>query len=181
MPHDVSNSAPTDDRTREFLRLLKQHERQLTAYVFSVVPNWAQAEDILQETTLRLWDQFDRFEPGTNFGAWACTVARYLVLAAQKQAQREHLVFSPELTDVIEQEVARQSGDDGWLAHLAACMEKLDAASRDLLSRCYAPGAVIKQVAAALGRSVGGTHNALGRIRRQLHDCVERRIRMEGE
>lgn len=181
MPDFSSNVPSQDERTREFLRLLREHDRHLTAYVFSLVPDWAKAEDILQETTLRLWDQFDRFEPGTNFGAWACTVARYLVLAAQKQTQREHLIFSPELTEAIEQEVARQSNNDSWLAHLAACMDTLDAASRELISRCYAPGAVIKDVAAAVGRSVGGTYNALGRIRRLLHDCVERRIRTEGD
>ncbi|MCE9528757.1 MAG: sigma-70 family RNA polymerase sigma factor [Planctomycetales bacterium] len=181
MQDSPSNSPTPDDRTREFLRLLREHDRHLTAYVFSLVTDWAKAEDIVQETTLRLWDQFDRFQPGTNFGAWACTIARYLVLAAQKESQREHLVFSPELTDAIEEEVARQSNDHGWLTHLAACMDTLDAASRELISRCYAPGAVIKNVAAAVGRSVGGTYNALGRIRRQLHECVERRIRTEGD
>ena len=62
-----------------------------------MVPVWQDAEDILQETKVRLWDQFARFTPGTNFGAWASTVARFMVLEYRERASRQKLYFSGDL------------------------------------------------------------------------------------
>ena len=61
-------------KTVEFLRLLLQHERRIRAYILALVPNWADADDLYQETTVRLWEQFADYNPEKEFGAWACTV-----------------------------------------------------------------------------------------------------------
>lgn len=64
-----SHSPDGDDRTREFLRLLGQHERRLRGFILSLVPHWADAEDIAQEVRIRLWEQFDNYDPAKDFGA----------------------------------------------------------------------------------------------------------------
>jgi len=89
-----------DQRNADFVRLLKRYDRRLAAYVFSLVPDWNDAEDILQDTWVRLWEQFDEYRQGEDFGVWACTIARYLVMAYRKRMQRERLHFSPEVVDM---------------------------------------------------------------------------------
>ena len=85
-----------DESKRLFVRLLTQHERRVYGYILRMVPNWCEADEVLQETNIRLWEEFDRFEPGTDFAAWAIRVAHYQVLTWRKRRDRSRLVFSEE-------------------------------------------------------------------------------------
>ena len=50
----------------------------------SVLPNRTDVDDLLQETNLVLWREFESFEIGTNFTAWAYRIAHNQVLAWRK-------------------------------------------------------------------------------------------------
>jgi len=67
------------DRKEEFTEQLRQSHRQLLGYIFTLLRNLEDAQDVFQQTCIVLWDHFDEFEPGTNFTAWACTVAQFKV------------------------------------------------------------------------------------------------------
>ena len=75
-----------DESRRQFIRLMTRHERLVYGYILSLVPNWADADEILQETNIRLWEEFEKFETGTNFAAWAVRVAHFQVLTWRGQA-----------------------------------------------------------------------------------------------
>ena len=163
-----------ENRNIDFVRLLKTHDRRLAAYVFSMVPDWNDAEDIVQETCVRLWEQFDDYRPDEDFGAWACTIARYLVLAHRKKTQRQKLHFQSRVIEALHEQVAADhEKDERRLQALADCVRKLGESTRHLLRLCYGRRAKIKEVARELNRSVNGVYLALSRARRDLHDCVE--------
>jgi RNA polymerase sigma-70 factor (ECF subfamily) len=48
----------------------------LRAFAHSLTANPSQAEDLVQETLLKAWANQDRFQPGSNFMAWVCTILR---------------------------------------------------------------------------------------------------------
>ena len=168
-------------RTREFVRLLTQHERRVHAYIFSVVPNASDASDLVQETNVRLWEQFDQYEPASDFGAWACTIARYLVMAYRSEHQRDRLQFSQDFVDLVADEVAR-AADEADARHqaLAGCLRKLSQSSREALRHCYAEGEPIQKIADTLGRTPAATYKMLSRIRQTLRACIERTLSQEG-
>ena len=58
---------PEADRTTEFLTLLTQHDRALGVHVHALVNSNADTNDILQQTKMVMWKNFDQFENGTNF------------------------------------------------------------------------------------------------------------------
>ena len=162
------------------MRLLKQHDRQLAAYVHASVPDWNEAEDLVQETSVRLWEQFDKYEPGSNFGAWACTVARYLILDNRKRSARAHLYFRDEVLDAIGRDAdAVAVHTPSRLEALRHCVAELSTKGRELLGHCYGSDMQLTEVAAKTGRSVGSLYTAVSRLRRQIHDCIERRLREE--
>jgi RNA polymerase sigma-70 factor (ECF subfamily) len=169
-----------DQRNSEFVRLLKQHDRRVAAYVLSLVPDWNDAEDLLQDTWVRLWEQFDEYQHDQDFGVWACTIARYLVMAYRKRASREKLHFSPEVVNALATEVTVHCDTAERRLHaMLDCVRRLNAPARDLLRLCYAKGARIKNVAVQLGRSVNGTYLMLSRLRHELYDCVEAAVKAE--
>ena len=67
MPPSVHHT--NDDRVNQYIQLLAKHERRLRGYILALVPNYADAEDVAQDVRIRLWEQFDRYDPAKDFGA----------------------------------------------------------------------------------------------------------------
>ena len=164
-----------------FVRLLGQNQRRIFLYVMSLVPNWNDAEEIIQETNLVLWREFARFELGTNFTAWACKVALHRVLAWRKRVKRNRLEFSPAFLETVAEEADAAADDlEERSQCLARCIERLPAERRQMLRLRYSDGLAIEAIARELERTEEAVYRALSRIRRSLHDCVTHARLMEG-
>ena len=180
MSADPSKSSEHETRTREFVRLLSAHDQELSGYVVSLVPNWADADEIIQETKLRLWEQFDQYDPTKDFGGWARAIAYFMMLAYRKQSQRVAARFSQQFVDVVSREAASLATEAYPLRQaLSDCIAKLSQAARELLWACYAGKETIKDVAIRLGRSVRGTQRAVAKTRTDLQRCIEDAVRRE--
>src|SRR4051794_30712552 len=68
--------------------LFVQHTAALRGFVHALMPDFARADDIVQETFLTVTKKAGDFEPGTNFLGWACSIARFKVMEAGRKAQR---------------------------------------------------------------------------------------------
>lgn len=160
-----------------FIRLLGQHQRRIFLYVMTLVPNWNDAEEIIQETNLVLWREFGRFQLGTNFLAWASKVAFHQVLAWRKRKQRDRLEFSPAFLDAVAEEAAASADAlEERSQALSRCIDRLVPAHRDMLTLRYREGLAIEAIAQKIDRSVDAVYRALSRIRHSLHECVSRSL-----
>lgn len=178
-PNTLHNSIG-DDRYQAFVRLLTQNERRVYAYIAGQVTDWNDADDILQETNVRLWEQFDRFTPGTDFAAWACTVARYQILTYRKTKQRSKLIFSDAFIEAMQSRAPERTDlMDARRSALKNCISKLSENARHLLRAAYEPRMKIQDVAKRIGRSPEATSKALQRMRHTLHRCIEQKLAAE--
>jgi RNA polymerase sigma-70 factor (ECF subfamily) len=179
-PASASPRPPTD-RLARFLRLYTKHQHRILAYIFTLVPNRTDAEDLLQDTSVLLWEKFDQFEPGTDFTAWACRVAFLKVSDYRRQFVRARLVLSNELVESI----AVRAGElaphlDQRRKALDECLKRLEERDRRMIMARYEPGGSVDRAAKACGRSLQATYKALYRIRKALFDCVSLRVAEEG-
>ena len=174
------DDTPGNDRTQEFMELLTQHDRALGVYVYSLVRDGADADDILQQTKLILWRCFAQFEPGTNFLAWARKTAFHQVLTHRRQTKREHLPLSEETLEALHHEVERL-GDmgDSRRDALRACLAKLPAEHRQLVTLRYFEDLEIEQIADRIRSTVAAVYRALSRVRYALLGCVEKEMTKE--
>jgi RNA polymerase sigma-70 factor (ECF subfamily) len=164
-------------RQEEFVLLYTKTSAALFSYSLSLLPNWSDAEDILQQTSLELWRKFSQFEAGSDFLAWACQIARYKALTLMRSRGRDRHVFSLEVVERIAEEgIAETRLLDAERKALNDCLQKLRASERELLQRCYAVGATIKQVAEQVGRTPNSLYKVLNRIREALLRCIEARL-----
>lgn len=173
---------PSDERTRRFIALLTKHEQHVKRYILLLVPNLADAEQIAQETSVRLWEQFDEYDPAVaGFVVWARSIAYFQVLTFRKKAGRERVVFNSELVDALSDRVTVRSERlaDREEA-LIDCLNKIPEHGREIIRLYYFVGMKLRAAAEQLGRSVAATEKAVVRIRRLLHDCVEDTLQKEG-
>jgi RNA polymerase sigma-70 factor, ECF subfamily len=172
----------SDNQQREFVRLLAKHERQLAAYVHTLVPRWQDAEDVLQNVKIRLWEQFDSYRRDADFGAWAIAIASYMIRTYRKSHQRQRVCFNDELLERIAKYVPAISSplEDDRASAVMECVRLLNDAHRELLRRFCTTRRKIKDIACELGQTPSATRMALLRIRRSLFECVKKRLREGG-
>ena len=99
------------NREEEFTRLVTESQARVYAYIYALVQNAADTEDLVQQTLLVLWRRFDDFEEGSNFCAWAMTAARFEVLNFRRAGRRPNL-FTEELLNRIVDRAEAISGAD---------------------------------------------------------------------
>ncbi len=162
----------TPSRSEQFTQLLVQHQSQLVGYIFALVRDLNDTQDVFQKASLVLWRKFDSFD-GVNFVGWACRTAQLEAMSHLRAKRRADMIFSD---DVLAQlsEAGRQTLDEAprRLDALRACLAKLSQADRKLVDLCYLRGQAHKQVAENLGRSAPSLCRSLRRIRRILLACV---------
>jgi RNA polymerase sigma-70 factor, ECF subfamily len=178
-PLAAGGEAPGPAKSKLFLRLFLQNEGRLYAYILTLLPNRADADDVLQEASLVLWDKFDERHPPGDFAAWACRIAYFKVLDFLKKRQRSQVVFSQAMLERVAETAVEQAAAlqlDERREALADCIEKLGPRDRDLLGRRLALGATTRSTAAEVGRSVEAVYKALAKIRQALFECVTRAL-----
>ncbi|MEQ8849188.1 sigma-70 family RNA polymerase sigma factor [Botrimarina sp.] len=169
--------ANLEESDREFVRLMAANQHRIGAYIFTLVPNRSDADELLQETHVRLWEERDRFEPGTDFRAWALRVAYFEVLTWRKRSQRRPLIFNDELVmRLSESMIQQETHADEQETALRDCLDELSGRSRELLRRVYAKGEKIKDIATDLGTSADSMYKTVQRLRHGLRQCIEQRL-----
>lgn len=160
----------------DFSDQLVKVQKGLYAYILTLLPWPEQASDVLQQTNLVLWRDSDRFEPGTDFRAWAYRVAYFQVLGQRRKNQRDHLRFDDSLVRDLAVNMDRDpvSAEEEVLA-LRDCVKLLPEPDRELICRRYEAGVSVKAMAADLDQSPSAVAVRLFRIRQKLLDCVQQK------
>lgn len=180
---DALAPPPAPDKHKLFLRMFLQNERRLYAYVLTLLPNRADADDVLQETSLTMWDKFDPGAPPIEFLAWARRVAYHKVLDFNKKSNRSQARLSQIFVKRLAETAAEQANElqlDARRDALARCVEKLPQPDRDLLAHRFRDGATTQSTSEQLGRSVDAVYKALAKVRGALLQCVQKSLTQEG-
>jgi RNA polymerase sigma-70 factor (ECF subfamily) len=179
MDQKLQNDA---DSQKRLMVLMTRHHRQIFAYIYALVPNRYDAEDLLQETSVVICEKFDAFEDGTDFVAWACQIAYWRVRYSRQKFARSKVVFDQDIVDALAQTASEMAEelDERHLA-LGHCLQKLPPRDRELLLVRYEPGCGVEEAARRSGRTLQTAYKALTRLRKLLLDCVSTRLATGGE
>jgi RNA polymerase sigma-70 factor, ECF subfamily len=178
---EPDNNSETESRKR-LMALMTRHQRQIFGYIYALVPDRYDAEDLLQETSLVICEKFDSFEDGTDFVAWACQIAYWRIRYSRQKFARCKVVFDQEILDAVAQTAGAMIGElDSRHEALGHCLQKLHARDRELVLTRYEPGAGVEEAARRSGRTLQAAYKALSRIRKLLLDCVTHQLAAGGE
>ena len=163
------------------MRLFLSCEPRIFAFIRSLVFSRADADDVLQETALVLWEKFDQFESGTRFDRWAFRIAHFQVMYHRQKKARDRLRFSDSLVELLGDDVLADSGQLEETQHaLAHCLGELPEPDRTLIRQRYTGDTTNRDIARGSGRSESAISRALNRIYMKLLLCIEGALARDG-
>lgn len=177
--HDSNDSG----RTQQFVDLFLEQQRGIYRYILTLVGNPHDADDILQDTSRVLWEKFDTFEQGTNFRAWATRIAHHKVLDHRRRQGKQPQLLDDTVLEFIASRSQREQPRMSLVKEaLLFCINRLKLSDKKLIQSRYQPDYDRHRVAKELNRPPNSITKSLSRIRRQLLECVCRRVdRLESE
>ena len=170
------------DQTSEFVRLWTQFHRDVERYVYSMVPRSADAAEVVQVVSVKLWEKWENYDQERPFLPWAMRFAYLEILKWRQRLAREKLVFSDEL---LEQLHSTHEELDPLMevrrGILGQCLEKLNEEDQKLVRLRYAGRhGAIKEEAERTGKKMHKLYYALERIRVALLNCIELNLKRRG-
>jgi RNA polymerase sigma-70 factor, ECF subfamily len=148
-----------------------RHHGDLVRYVaFLLGGDMHAAEDVAQETAIRLWQHPEVLEDGQPLRGWLRTVARNIVVDRSRRAQARpaEVVLSPGVDPASVAELDRIERIDG-LASVVTVLSGLSPAHRATVFEVYVRDRSVVDVAADLGIPAGTVksrcHHALHQLR----------------
>lgn len=126
-----------------------------------------------------LWKSFDKYDPSRPFGAWARGVAARKIMEDRRLRARLPESVSPEVIEELAHAFEPEQGREVWLDReraLVQCIQQLPQRSGALIADRYSKGRSMDQISQETGLSAEALYQALSRLRKQLRDCVARRL-----
>jgi RNA polymerase sigma-70 factor (ECF subfamily) len=179
--------------TGDLDRRLEQHRRELTAHCYRMLGSPFEAEDAVQETLIRAWKGFDRFEGRAALRSWLYSIAtnvcldmlsgrerraRPMDLGPAREPIEANLNVLPETTWIqpIPDGLVTPEGDpaDVAVAHetirlaFVAALQHLPPRQRAALILCEVLRWQASEVAELLDMTVASVNSALQRARSTL-------------
>ena len=158
------------NQRREFMQLLDVHGGALLAMLRRLCRNRHDADDVMQETAIRVWRNFDRRPVLRSPRAWLMTIGYRAFLDCRKRHNNHEL-----MVDVPD---TPENGPDVLAERAERCdrlrdlLNELPPAVREVLVLHYSAHLTIRETAAAMGISTGTVksrlNSALTKLRGKL-------------
>jgi len=162
-----------------FLPLFLEVQSDLRAFIGAMVRDPVTREDVFQEVSMVLWKNFAKYDPARPFGAWARGVAARKILEDHRLRSRLPQAFPPEVIEAVAAGFDEDQGHAAWRDRelaLNQCLELLPERSAALIAERYQKGLAVEDLVADTGMTAEAIYQALSRLRKQLRDCVQRRL-----
>lgn len=163
----------TKSKNNLFFRLYNNVQTRIYSFLLIIVHNHSDAEDILQETASIMWEKFDQYEQGTNFEAWAMSIAKRKALEFLRKNKRSRMIFQEQYYDLISNQALQTTEDvSDRVQAVNHCLQKLSEKDRNLLSMRFKKNIPLKHISNITGRSASGICQSFSRILDVLRACV---------
>lgn len=146
------------------------HLPAMRAFALSLTRDVSAADDLVQDTIVKAWTNFDKFSVGTNLRAWLFTLLRNLFYSGRRRAKRE--VADPD--GLFAAGLAEKPAHDGRLAlrDFAIAFNTLPDEQREALILVGASGFSYEEAASTCGVAVGTIKSRANRARKRLSELL---------
>ena len=163
----------------QFTRFWTEAQPIVAGYINAVVPDFQEAEDLLQDVAVILLRKFSEYDAQRPFLAWAIGIAKREVLMARRAHARSLLCYQADLLDRISQvyeDLAPELEDRSRA--LRDCLQTIKGRASELLRLRYEESLKPNAIASRFGLAVVAVRVMLSRTRAALRECIERKLKL---
>lgn len=161
-------------------KIVREYQGMLLGYASNRLSNPQLAQEVVQLSFIRAYNQIADFRVGEDFGVWLCVICRYMILTELERMRRQarnqdkyREQFEVELsTSMTEIEIDENEPEPAMLA-LRDCLKKLRSEAASLMDLRYNKKKSCKEIAEQKGRTVTWVTSNLSRVRQALRRCIE--------
>ena len=176
------------ERLHEFEDVALVHLDALYQTALRLTGSRAEADDVVQETFLRAFKSFERFNPGTNCRAWLFTIMRNAFLNRVRAAGREVLeqdMDRPDVERLSSMTTGVASPEETFFqtvlhGDIDRALKELPLMFREAVILADLEGLSYREIAEVLGCPAGTVMSRLSRGRRLLRAALARFAREHG-
>ena len=182
----------TNEQKKRFEEIAFEYMDSLYSTALRMTRNTAEAEDLVQDTYLRAFRFFGKFEEGTNFKAWIFKILTNTFInkyrkkiRTPQQVQLDKVEFGLESED--EQKAIKEwdgfdetNYEELFDDDIKAALAQLSDEFRMVILLADVEGFAYKEIADIIDRPIGTVMSRLFRGRRMLQKVLEKYARNEG-
>jgi RNA polymerase sigma-70 factor, ECF subfamily len=132
-----------------------------------------EAEEILQEAFVRIWERSHQFDPAKGqASAWLATLTRHCALDRLRKPGRDTVEFDEAVISEIDAHVAALQSGEGQALDLRRCLGAMRKDYRDAVVLAYVNGMTHEELAERLNKPIGTIKSWVRRGLEQLKDCM---------
>ncbi len=155
-----------------FEDLVREHQKRLFAYVYRMLGNPAEAEELVQQAFVRAWKGLAGFRGRSSFKTWLYRIATNLSI--NKVKRRKPTVELPEtLTGPVRDEPDEQYRRKQRAELVRAALDTLPADQRSALVLATYEDMSYREIARAMGKTERAVDSLLFRARTNLRKALE--------
>lgn len=157
--------------TRAFAILVLRYHRVVITVAYRICGDGALAEDVAQDTFIRVWDRLSSFRPEGNFRGWICRIAANLTVDALRRRKPTAELLDTAVEAAVEGPEATALRNERAAAVRAALM-RLPLHSRTALVLQEYEGLSYQEIADTLDIPLGTVKSRLSDARRRLQAAL---------
>lgn len=163
----------------QFLPYFLAVQADLRAFIGAAVRDVVTREDVFQEVAMILWKKFELYDPARPFGAWARGIAIRKIMEDRRLRGKLPESCTAETLESLSHGFDADEAEAPWQDRekaLHRCLAQLPERGARLIRERYHMNHSIERMAEEESLSADAVYQTLSRLRRQLRDCVQRRL-----
>lgn len=159
-----------------FAGLIRLYEADVWRIAVSLLRDWSESESLVQQAFMDAYKNLDKYQLGTDFGAWVRTVARNRlrkVIRTMTRDEQRLAAYREVLAERLRVEEPVHDDSDVYLAALRGCRAELPEEEAIILRLRYEKGMTFEAIAARRDMTPAAVQRAISRIRFRLRSCIE--------
>ncbi len=170
-----------NEQYQQAIRYWTLAQPMVSAYVASIVRDFRDRDDLLQNISVAALESFSSYDPSRPFNGWVMGIAKNQIGTYLRERKRHQLVFDAETIDLLAVAFDDvESEQHHKLDHLQDCFSKLEGRARQLCELRYQNDLKPAAIAGLLGMTANSVAKSLQRVRDMLRQCIDKRAAMDG-
>ncbi len=161
---------------RAYRQIIKRYQTKLFSYLYRLVGNREETEDLLQNVFVKVYNNLDRFDRRKKFSSWIYRIAHNEAVNFLKKKGKKKFISLEDITtskDKLEISTPERSPADSWIKkelkkEVEIAMEKLPAKYKEVLLLRYFLDKSYGEMSEILGKPVNTVGTLLNRAKKKL-------------